>query len=242
MEVGYHILFSIMLKNSRFGDNPVPGISLSPTESCRVQLLRYGAVFKNNLTGGFVGIEKRKDQDGNIFPLRPWKQVVDFTFLIKTENYSLLARTKPYNNTSFVCDLSSSYLMYCDNLDANNKIDQSEVLTSSEVLSVKDIFFLTSTSLSFSEVDEVRYTPFFPGASLVRETPEQRGQTGIDIRLDNGAYTLTRLLPAGTKTDLIVAGLVGDTSGVIGVIRIFKDQDVNYEGRQRYTLSMEGVV
>jgi hypothetical protein len=239
MEIAYDILFSIKVKHTRYDENPVPGISLVPTESCRAELARYGMVFKPTTTGGFAGIEVREADNGDFVPVRPWKQIVDFTFLIKTDSSRLFAFTNPYTKGAFNSELSNAFLLYCDNLDTNNAIDQSEELTAHEVLSTRDIFFLTPQTLSFSGLDEVRYTPMYPGGSQVRESPAQRGQSPLNITLLPGAYTFTRLHPSGSKTDPIIAGLIDDTRGLLGVIRIFKDPATDYDSPLHYTLSMQ---
>ena len=243
MDINYKILFS--LQSRRAGtQGAFPGISFVPTADCTEQMRRHGMLFKNVGEENLVGIEIKEigpagDQPQSLKAVRPISQLSSFTFLITLEHSGLLNDMEPYKSARFESDLSATYFLYFDNIRVDfPPREETELSRNGTSSSSRDIFFGVPERLSLAGLNELEYTQQIPGGAPVRVVPDPAHRNPINITLSPAAYILKRSGGGGQITDPIFAGLREYSQKVIGIARIFKNAETDYQLRRNYTITL----
>ncbi|HMQ46517.1 MAG TPA: hypothetical protein PKA00_04500 [Saprospiraceae bacterium] len=252
----YDILFAFQVSHP--DDGVAQGFSIQPTITCGQLLARYGLIFKPMPNGGAVIVEKKVPENpaDTPEPVRKIKGVAQFSFILSLNNYALLTDTIPFHLSSFPAFVGRSRILYFDNLDENNLIDQDldhppqmtlsnmdfavyEMGTDGAV-SDKDLGSLGLNQFEYyanpQQTNTFQVTPILPNGGTTETWPINNNNKRVALKLADGPYTIKQ---SGEEVFYAASSLL--RSGPFGLIHIFKDEQVDYNTTIRYDIIFEKV-
>ena len=243
----YEILFSIQVKVDNVTSK---GFTILPTAECSKKLNRLGMLFKKLEDRSAVIVENIGEDRISSEPIRKIKKTTGFTFLLYLDDLELLGKIAPYKrNSPFPPYSGRARKLYFDNLNFNI-VDDSFViqdnrnlLSSGNTVNDSDLGSVTLNKFSYTETDvnvplpTLTFREINPVGESIRPYAEHPfpdpARKTVQLDLKNGAYQLTR----GINQEVMYAdsSLVG--SNALGIVQIFKDENVDYGTKIEYEIS-----
>lgn len=238
----YDVLFSIKVVVE---DQPDVNFVITPTPACRMQLSAVGLNTKQTEQGFKVFTEKLGVDEASAEPIRKIKSLTDFIFELRIDSFNKLDEIKPYGRKiteTLPTFVGKSRKLYFNNLDASFNIeDTRNKLSVADKVSDADFCSITLNKFGFTEESNANINA---GNTLERVSP-----SGVQIApfslipiftkneaatLNNGAYQVPN-----SSNEIIFAQDSLVQSNAIGIIQIFKDQNVDYNQSIEYEIIFE---
>lgn len=252
----YDILFAFQVSHP--DDGAAQGFSIRPTFACTQQLAKLGLIFKPMTNGGAVIVEKKVPENpaDSPEPIRKIKGLAQFSFLLYLNNPALLKDTIPFHLSSFPPYVGRSRILYFDNLDENNLIDQNLDHPPQMTLSTMDFaVYEMGTEGAVGEKDlgslglnqfeyyanplqtnTFQVTPILPNGGTTETWPINNNNKRVALKLAEGPYTIKQ-----SEEEVFYAASSLLFDGPFGLIHIFKDEQVDYNTTIRYDIIFEKV-
>jgi hypothetical protein len=239
----YDILFALRVLHPLEPDF----FTLQATDDGALALRNHGLLFKTYPSSAIAIAEKKVLPDGTKTVLRQLSRVQAFTFLLKAKNKAALGSLKPFNAATPSL-LGQPQTLYFDNLNAalipdQGLVNDNGVLTLRLTASAQHRAARIPERFNYappSGVNAVQVTPRQPGppaAPIVFDASDKK-KLPLLIALPAGVYRFTHVgAPAGEQLAIADTALLYEEA--IAVIRIFKDQNTNYDAPIRYDLRFE---
>lgn len=221
--------------------------TLQPTDDGVLALRNHGLLFKSYPSSAVAIAEKKVLPDGTKTVLRKLSRAQAFTFLLRAKNKAALGGLKPFN-TATPSLLGQPQTLYFDNLNAVLTPDQG-LVNDSGVLALTFTAAAQHRAARLPErfnyappagVNAVQVTPRRPGpppAPIVFDASDKK-KLPLLIELPAGVYRFAHIgAPAGEQLAIANSALLYED--IVAVIRIFKDQNTNYDTPIRYDLRFE---
>ncbi len=241
----YDILFALRILHPLEPDF----FTLQPTDDGTLALRNHGLLFKAYPSSAVAIAEKKVLPDGTKTIVRKLNRVQAFTFLLKAKNKVALGNLKPFNATTPSL-LSQPQTLYFDNLNAALAPDQG-LVNDNGILALTFTAAAQHRAARLPErliyappagVTAVQVTPRRPGppaTSLVFDASDKK-KLPLLIELPAGVYRFAHVgVPPGEQLAIADTALLYED--VVAVIRIFKDQNTDYDTPIRYDLRFEPV-
>ncbi len=221
---------------------------LQPAEDGVAAMLNHGLLFKPSPSSALVVAEKKVMPDGSKKVLRRIARAQSFTFLLRAKNKATLSHLKPFDSATPSL-LGQPQVLYFDNLNAALLPDQG--LTNDNGLLVMS--FTAGAQHRAARIPErfhyappvgvnaVQVTPHRPGSpptTLTFDTSDKK-KLPLLIDLQPGTYRFAHV--GSPHTELAIADTSLLFEDVVAVIRIFKDENTDYDTAIRYDLTLEPV-
>lgn len=244
MERRYDILFTVSIRHQGMNGRPVPGISIRPTSDCHYQLQRHNMLFKANDLGGLIIMEKLAQGVQSLNPTRPFDDLVEFTFVLENQNTDLLRITEPFASQKFNSQVTGGYCLYFDNLDPRLSADtRAELASDGTASTLADVFHVYPEKWAFpaAKSSEIQAKALKPGGKTLVFKPERPNSAYVDVILPFGAYEIDLKDPLNVhESALVYPGL--NSLKPMGLIRIFKTPETNYEQQKDYTVTLRNKI
>jgi hypothetical protein len=227
-------------------DDPKAGsyFWIEPDNETKHLMTSLNWLFKPVPNGAFISVKKNISSDGSEKVLGKLRKTTPFTFLLHLNSPEILLHTPPYDQGSSPLPAFSgrARVMYFDNLDDLNQPDRT-VLSKLEKVGKEDLasiapnkFRLQAGDINTSQID---FTEIVPGGSLVQTvnfSPEQRSAL---VELPSSPFRLNYTPPNRTEYLYTDKNLLGNNA--VGVIRIYKDELMDYNTPVNYTIRFSTV-
>lgn len=238
----YDILFSIKVK--------VDGVfteqfSIMPTAICRNKLNQISWLFKETNEGGIIIVEKLGVDENSAVVTHTVNSLIDFTFLLQLNDVALLENIKPYKRTTDLPSYSGrSRQLYFNNLDAFHAVEDTRIeLSESNAVGDTDFASIILNKFSYTETDlsiplhQIRLNEIRPNGDVMEPfDPLPLSGSTAQIELKNGAYQLERgNNPANSEILFAQSSLL--RSSALGIIQIFKDENIDYNNQIDYEIT-----
>lgn len=241
-------IFFIRVRHDKYVTSETPETGnyfrIVPTAATARTLAGLNWVFKAMPNGAFVAVQKNIRPDGSAKVQTELRQGAFFTFLLYVNDPGILLCTPPYDSGSAPLPLYSgrTRLLYFDNLDDANQPDRL-LLSREDKVTKRDFGSLVPNNFRIQaagpSVTRIDFTEIKPGGAVVcsaQFSPEQR--TAL-VDLPSGAFHLVTTPANGQEVLLADAELLDEKA--IGIIRIYKDEHLNYDASVNYTIPFASV-
>jgi hypothetical protein len=235
MERRFDTLFRLVVEHPNFAGEPIPGLSLRPTDDCLAQMARCGLIFKKDAFGALLVVEKIVPSGQPPVPLRPIRESMVFRFWVENQNQTLLKTTQPYNGSDPAPESpwATQFLLCASNLGA---LTPDLPLQSAQAHFVYPSAFTVPVS---GGVSKVKVSPKRAGATTFDLLPQPlKAANLIEVRLPNGLYQIERF-GSGQPAEPVVVQPSGSAQA-IGLVEIHLDSTFDYSAAPvQYRLLLE---
>lgn len=238
--------------------------TLAPSRACQLILKRHNLLFRPRPNGALIIAEKRIQADGSTTPLWRINEPTALTFLLQLRNPGLLARTKPFDQSTLPAFIGRRRIIYLDNLNAARAIDGDAdldlhgntfvELAANGVVSEQDLASLVPNEFSYvadgSTVTSATALLLRPGAETevtLNETtttwpadrfPFAAAWPKMMLSLPTGGFRFT-LGGTGSTSEILFAGTDVLNMSTFGIIQLYKDATIDYSKPIRYDIHFE---
>lgn len=189
--------------------------------------------------GAFVSVEKNVKSDGVVNVRGKLKQGTFFTFLLYANDPGVLLHTPPYDTGSDPLPAFSgrARVLYFDNLNEANQPDRL-VLSRDDKVNKEDLGSIAPNKFRIEARDplttQIDFAELRPDGSVVYSAHFSPDQRSALIDLPSGAFRLIPTPANGKEVLLADTELMGNKA--IGIIRIYKDENIDYNASVNYTI------
>jgi len=219
-----------------------------PSKECSNTLKKHNLIFKSTENGAMIISEKHIISESNCEAVWKLNQTKAFTFILVLKDLMLFPNISPYSSNpedKLPDYYGKTRILYFDNLDMDNKIDnltnpttKSLNIAKNETVGIEDLASVIPNKLAFRKtngISQVNLKPVKPGSNQNLEFQLTDQKPIANVSLETGAYEL-ELIGSGKPKETIFVGSELSGSSVFGIIQIYKDQTIDYNTSIQYEI------